>query len=135
MLRRGETNHKKKNYAPSRVSVRWPSAHDSNRLPYFFVSSRLELSGVSCLVLPRLYLFGLLPWRAHRTASRAKGIIFVPASGRSKAGMFSAMEELGEELKRDGAPFICMNGLTVSSRSSCDAVFDDDDLRRTFPRF
>lgn len=28
--------------------------------------------------------------------------------------MFSAMGELGEDLKRDGAPFICMNGLTVS---------------------
>lgn len=45
---------------------------------------------------------------------RAKGVVFVPASGRSKAGMFSSMGELGEDLKRDGAPFVCMNGLTVS---------------------
>lgn len=37
----------------------------------------------------------------------------MPASGRSKAGMFSAMGELGEDLKKDGAPFVCMNGLTV----------------------
>lgn len=38
----------------------------------------------------------------------------MPASGRSKAGMFSSMGELGEDLKKDGAPFVCMNGLTVS---------------------
>lgn len=43
--------------------------------------------------------------------------MFVPASGRSKAGMFSSMGELGEDLKRDGAPFVCMNGLTVSNRT------------------
>ncbi|CAB1096052.1 unnamed protein product [Ectocarpus sp. CCAP 1310/34] len=45
--------------------------------------------------------------------ARAKGIIFVPASGRSKSGMISAMGELGQELQRDGSPFVCMNGLTV----------------------
>lgn len=41
----------------------------------------------------------------------------MPATGRSKAGMFSAMGELGEDLKRDGAPFVCMNGLTVRCTS------------------
>lgn len=45
--------------------------------------------------------------------TRAKGVIFVPASGRSKLGMITAMGELGQELKRDGSPFVCMNGLTV----------------------
>ncbi|CAM9792785.1 unnamed protein product, partial [Ectocarpus sp. 8 AP-2014] len=45
--------------------------------------------------------------------ARAKGIIFVPASGRSKSGMISAMGELGQELQRDGSPIVCMNGLTV----------------------
>lgn len=44
---------------------------------------------------------------------RAKGIVFVPASGRSKTGMINSMGELGEDLKRDGAPLVCMNGLTV----------------------
>ncbi|CAN0075197.1 unnamed protein product, partial [Ectocarpus sp. 12 AP-2014] len=32
--------------------------------------------------------------------ARAKGIIFVPASGRSKSGMITAMGELGQELQR-----------------------------------
>ncbi|CAM9583403.1 unnamed protein product [Ectocarpus sp. 4 AP-2014] len=45
--------------------------------------------------------------------ARAKGILFVPASGRSKSGMIAAMGELGQELQRDGSPFVCMNGLTV----------------------
>ncbi|CBN74432.1 haloacid dehalogenase-like hydrolase [Ectocarpus siliculosus] len=45
--------------------------------------------------------------------ARAKGIIFVPASGRSKLGMISVMGELGQELQRDGSPIVCMNGLTV----------------------
>lgn len=52
-------------------------------------------------------------WRVF--SHRAKGVIFVPASGRSKAGMFSCMGELGEDLKKDGSPFLCMNGLTVST--------------------
>lgn len=55
--------------------------------------------------------------RVRHVSFRAKGVIFVPASGRSKAGMYSSMGELGEDLKRDGAPLVCMNGLTVSSMS------------------
>lgn len=56
---------------------------------------------------------------------RAKGIYFVPASGRNTGGMFQAMEELGEDLIRDGAPFISMSGLTVST--SEDVVVDRDE--------
>lgn len=41
------------------------------------------------------------------------GIAFIPASGRSTGGMFSAMGQLGVDLVRDGSPFISMNGLTV----------------------
>eukprot|EP00752_Nemacystus_decipiens_P007109 g6369.t1 len=57
--------------------------------------------------------------------ARAKGVVFVPASGRSKAGMFSSMGELGEDLKRDGAPFVCMNGLTVYGQGDGDGDHGD----------
>ncbi|CAM9182670.1 unnamed protein product [Pylaiella littoralis] len=57
--------------------------------------------------------------------ARSKGVIFVPASGRSKAGMFSCMGELGEDLKKDGSPFLCMNGLTVYGQGDGDGDHGD----------
>lgn len=60
--------------------------------------------------------------------NRRNGILFIPASGRSSSGMFSAMGELGQDLLRDGAPFISMNGLTVSLSLKLVDGFEPSDI-------
>ncbi|CAM9243283.1 unnamed protein product [Choristocarpus tenellus] len=45
--------------------------------------------------------------------ARTQGVMFIPASGRNWNGIFNVLGELGVELRQNGTPVVCMNGLAV----------------------
>mmetsp|Transcript_29076 Transcript_29076/g.38232 ORF Transcript_29076/g.38232 Transcript_29076/m.38232 type:complete len:352 (-) Transcript_29076:225-1280(-) len=56
--------------------------------------------------------------------ARAKGILFFPATGKSRQGVYNALGDLGEELKADGCPGVYLQGLIVYGHGQDNVIFE-----------